>query len=84
MSILKPLDKNLLLSIKDKKIITLEDNVKRGGFGSSVLEFYIENGINANVKIFAVKDEFVSHATTDEQLKINDITVENIINSILN
>ncbi len=82
--ILKPLDKNLLLSIKDKKIITLEDNVKRGGFGSSVLEFYNDNGILANVKIFAIKDEFVSHASTDEQLKINDITEENIINSINN
>ncbi len=82
--VLKPLDKNLLLSIKDKKIITLEDNVKKGGFGSSILEFYNENNVTAKVKIFAVKDEFISHATTDEQLKINGITVENIIFSINN
>ena len=47
-------------------------------------EFYNENGINPNLKIFAVKDEFISHATTDEQLKINDITEENIIYSINN
>ncbi len=79
---IKPLDKDLLLSIKDKKIITLEDNVKRGGFGSSVLEFYNDNQINVNLSIFAIKDEFVQHASVNEQLEINDITVDNIISKI--
>ena len=80
--VIKPLDSDLLLSIKDKNVITLEENVKRGGFGSSVLEFYNENGLNVNVNIFAVDNEFTSHASVNEQLEINGITIDNIIKKL--
>ncbi len=80
--LLKPLDGDYLLSIKDKNIITLEDNVKRGGFGSAVLEFYNENNIKANVSIISIKDKFINHASISDQLKFNDLTAQNVINKI--
>lgn len=80
--VIKPLDKEYLLKIKDKNIITLEENVKRGGFGSSVLEFYNENNVKADVSILSIKDNFVKHATTSEQLLDNGLTVENVMSLI--
>ena len=79
---IKPLDKNLLLSIKDDKIITLEENSEIGGFGAYVLKFYADNNINANVKVFGIKDEFIPHASVEKQLEFNGLTVENILNYI--
>ncbi len=74
----KPLDYKLLLEIKDTNIITLEENAKLGGFGSMVVNFYKENGIDASVNVLAVEDEFVKHASVENQLKLSGFTVENI------
>ncbi len=79
---IKPLDENILLSIKNNTIITLEENSEIGGFGSLVLKYYSDNDIKVNVKVFGIKDEFVYHANVDSQLKFNGLTVENIINYI--
>ena len=78
----KPLDENILNLIKDDLIITLEENSEIGGFGSYVLKYYSDKNINAKVKVFGVKDEFIPHASVDSQLKFNGLTVENIINYI--
>lgn len=76
---IKPLDKKTLLEIQNYNVITLEENVKIGGFGSLVVNFYKENGLNTNVNVLAVNDQFVSHATIDRQLELNGFTVENVI-----
>ncbi len=76
---IKPLDSELLYKIKDNKIITLEENSSIGGFGALVLKYYSDNGINADVKVFGVKDDFVMHASVDRQLEINGLSVENIL-----
>ncbi|MDA9696723.1 hypothetical protein N9U83_01340 [Candidatus Pelagibacter sp.] len=73
-STIKPLDKNKLkLLIKNsKKIITVEENVKSGGFGSSILEFSSEltNNIKskAKIKIIGLEDKFVEKYGTQEEL----------------
>lgn len=76
---IKPLDSELLLKIKDKKILTLEENAEIGGFGSNVLTFYANNGVKADVSIMGIKDAFVSHASVDRQLEINGLTIENVV-----
>ncbi len=76
---IKPLDTELLYKIKDKNIITLEENVEIGGFGALVLKYYSDNDILANVKVFGVKDDFVKHASVERQLEINGLSHENII-----
>ncbi|MBO5888525.1 MAG: 1-deoxy-D-xylulose-5-phosphate synthase, partial [Clostridia bacterium] len=75
----KPLDNEILNKIKNNRIITLEENAKIGGFGSLVLKYYSDNEIKADVKLFGVEDEFVSHATVDKQLEINGLNCDNII-----
>ena len=63
----------------NRERLRIEENVKIGGFGSLVVNFYKENGLNTNVNVLAVNDEFVSHATIDKQLELNGFTVENVI-----
>jgi 1-deoxy-D-xylulose-5-phosphate synthase len=63
---IKPIDRDLLLNVAAtiKKIITVEENVLQGGFGSAVLELLAEKGISGvQVKRLGIPDEFVDHAT---------------------
>ncbi len=65
----KPLDGELLLNTAAtiKKIITVEENVLQGGFGSAVLELLAEKGIGGvQVKRLGIPDEFVEHATQSQ------------------
>jgi len=63
---IKPLDADLILSTaaKTKKILTVEENVLHGGFGSAVLELLAERGITGvSVKRLGIEDKFAKHAT---------------------
>ena len=63
---IKPLDKNLIkkLACKTKRIVTVEENVLQGGFGSSVMEMLEEAGINnINFKRIGIPDKFVEHGS---------------------
>ena len=54
-------------------IITIEDGVKKGGFGSAILEFIAEYDYKNSVKILGIQDHFVEHGTIEELQKINGI-----------
>jgi 1-deoxy-D-xylulose-5-phosphate synthase len=61
---IKPLDERLIVDIaqKVKKIITVEENVLAGGFGSAVLECLNDAGIpGVAVRRIGIDDEFVEH-----------------------
>jgi 1-deoxy-D-xylulose-5-phosphate synthase len=61
---LKPLDGNLLCDWAKMtgKILTVEENVLQGGFGSAVLELFQERGlISLQVKRLGIPDLFVEH-----------------------
>ncbi|MEW6003090.1 MAG: 1-deoxy-D-xylulose-5-phosphate synthase, partial [Nitrospirota bacterium] len=65
----KPLDRHLLFSVISniKKIITIEENVLAGGFGSAVLEFFNEMEIhNVMVRRLGIPDEFVEQGKQGE------------------
>ena len=68
MVFVKPLDEDLLREACEnhKYIVTIEDNVIMGGFGSEVLEFVSDNDYNVKVKRFGIPDYFVMHGTQDE------------------
>jgi 1-deoxy-D-xylulose-5-phosphate synthase len=68
MRFLAPLDKDALHSVfrKFKKIITVEDGVLKGGFGSAVIEFMCDNKYNAEVKRLGIPDYFVEQGTQEE------------------
>jgi 1-deoxy-D-xylulose-5-phosphate synthase len=63
---IKPLDKDMVCSCAREvgKIITVEENVLAGGFGSAVLETLGENGISGvRVKRLGINDVFVEHGS---------------------
>lgn len=66
----KPLDKDLILKIagKTKYLLTIEEHVKSGGFGSAVLELLTENNIFCPVKILGLPDRFIEHDKIDNLL----------------
>jgi len=61
---LKPLDGNLLCDWAKRtgKVLTVEENVLQGGFGSAVLELFQERGLfPVQVKRLGIPDTFVEH-----------------------
>jgi 1-deoxy-D-xylulose-5-phosphate synthase len=55
----KPLDEELLKGLTSEYVITMEDNVALGGFGSVVNNKWIELGKAGKIKNFAYRDEFI-------------------------
>ena len=83
----KPLDKEILLKWipKMKRIVTVEENVLTGGFGSSILEFTNEHFSENSGKIsrLGLKDSFVEKYGTQELLlEENNLTVEALVKEI--
>jgi 1-deoxy-D-xylulose-5-phosphate synthase len=68
MRFAKPLDEEILHLVFKKfdKVITIEDGMITGGFGTSVLEFMAENGYNAKVVRLGIPDKFVDQGTLQE------------------
>ncbi len=61
----KPLDSETILGAIERcgRVVTVEENMAAGGFGSAVLEAMARQGISARVKVVAVDDTFVEHGT---------------------
>lgn len=64
---LKPMDEKLLheLCTKYKTIVTIEDNIISGGFGSRINNFIIDNNYNVKVENIAVSEKFIDHGNID-------------------
>lgn len=61
---IKPLDGDLIVKWADhtKKLITIEDNSKLGGFGSSILELLSSRGIcHVQTQLLGHPDKFIEH-----------------------
>ncbi|MDY0362341.1 MAG: 1-deoxy-D-xylulose-5-phosphate synthase [Desulforegulaceae bacterium] len=82
----KPLDRDLICSMAEKtsNIITIEENVLMGGFGSAVLELFAEKGItNKNIIRMGIKDSFVSQGNPQELRDLFDLNPEGIYKNAL-
>ncbi len=71
MRFLKPLDTQLLDKIAEKKfrkIITIEDGVKMGGFGETVESYFAEHHPEqcANIQVLAIPDHFITHGSVSQ------------------
>jgi 1-deoxy-D-xylulose-5-phosphate synthase len=61
-------------------VVTLEDHVLMGGYGSAVLELFSEKAITTPVARIGWPDQFVEHATTQDELrKKYGLSVENAV-----
>jgi 1-deoxy-D-xylulose-5-phosphate synthase len=81
MRFVKPLDETMLHTIfkSYEEIVTVEDGVISGGFGSAVLEFASLNGYFVPVKTLGIPDMFIDHASIKQQHQSVGIDVENLI-----
>jgi 1-deoxy-D-xylulose-5-phosphate synthase len=88
MRFVKPLDEELLHSICKKftKIITIENGVVKGGFGSAVLEFCSENHYTPDLRRLGLPDDFVEQGSIKELqhfVGIDQESIEKTVKEIL-
>lgn len=63
----KPLDDELIIWAAKKcgRVLTIEDNAIRGGFGSAVIELLQENRITVPVERIGIPNKFIEHGSLD-------------------
>ena len=68
MRYVKPLDDVMLHEVfaKFKSVITLEDGVIQGGFGSAVTEWMMDQGYSSKVTRMGIPDRWIEHGTQAE------------------
>ena len=82
---LKPLDEEILHEVgkKYKTIVTTEDGMIAGGFGSAVLEWMSDHGYTPRVIRLGVNDQYVEHGSTKELYHMLKLDKEGICESLL-
>ncbi len=82
----KPLDVDLLFDAarSTRRIVTVEENVLAGGFGSAVLEALAEAGFgDVVVHRIGMPDSFIEHGTAADQRRRLNLDAEGIVDQIL-
>ena len=76
----KPIDEDMLLEMEKehKLIVTMEENVKCGGFGEHVLDYLSEIGSRARVIRVALPDDYIEHGNVDILRKEAGIDADSI------
>jgi len=84
MRFVKPLDEVMLHKVfkNYKTVLTLEDGVVIGGFGSAILEFAAANNYRVKIKCLGIPDSFIEHGKITELQEIAGIDVKTIINEV--
>lgn len=84
MRFVKPLDEKLLEEVGKRfnKIITIEDGIRSGGFGSAILEWFNDHGYHPQIIRMGIPDEFIEHGTVDELKNLIKIDVPHIQQTI--
>ncbi|CAL68409.1 1-deoxy-D-xylulose-5-phosphate synthase [Christiangramia forsetii] len=80
MKFVKPLDKKILNKIfgKFSKIITVEDGVIQGGFGSAILEYAASTGFKRDLELLGIPDKFIEQGSVDQLQEMAKINVQGI------
>ena len=82
----KPLDVDLILDAAGatRRIVTVEENVLAGGFGSAVLEALSEAGMeDVSVHRVGMPDSFIEHGTAADQRRGLELDAEGIARQVL-
>jgi 1-deoxy-D-xylulose-5-phosphate synthase len=89
MRFAKPLDTELLRDVASRfsSIVTLENNVRSGGFGSAVCEYLAaENITGVRVHNHAIPDRFVDHGSPAElasELRFDSTGIVSLVTEFL-
>ncbi|SDN86792.1 1-deoxy-D-xylulose-5-phosphate synthase [Prevotella communis] len=86
MRFLKPLDEDILHEVgkKFRRIVTVENGVRKGGLGTAVLEWMSDHDYDVKVTRMGLPDQFVEHGTIDQLREIIGLDNESIKKAILN
>ncbi len=81
----KPLDNELICewATKTGRVVTIEDNVKKGGFGSAILQLLGERHLQIPVRLLGYGNTFIEHAPQSLLWKNNGIDTSGIIKATL-
>ncbi|MEJ2491948.1 MAG: 1-deoxy-D-xylulose-5-phosphate synthase [Desulfuromonadales bacterium] len=65
---LKPLDSSLLVAEAERTgcVVTVEENVLQGGFGSAILELFCDQGVHVPVLRIGLPDQFIEQGSQAE------------------
>lgn len=86
MRFVKPLDEAILQEVALKqgcRIVTVEDGVRSGGFGSAVMEWMADHGFTPAITRLGLPDQFVEHGTVEQLHQIVGLDKASIIKAIL-
>lgn len=81
----KPFDTEMVRHIAQthRRIITVEDGVRIGGFGSAVRQWLDDNDIMIHFTRLGIPDRFIEHGSVPELEKICGLDPDSILNVIL-
>ena len=84
MRFLKPLDTELLEEVcgKFSRIITVEDGILNGGFGSAVIEYINDHNHTVKVERMGIPDKFIEHGSVKELRKLIHLDADAICKQI--
>lgn len=82
----KPLDDSLILKTarRVKRVYTIEEHVRLGGFGSAVVELLVEHDVRTPVALLALPDRFIEHGSADHLLHEAGLSTEAIVSRVRN
>lgn len=80
MRFLKPIDEDILNEVGKNydKVVTIEDGVRNGGFGSAVTEWMQDHGYNIKIVRMGLPNQFVEHGSIPELMKLVKLDEESI------
>ncbi len=81
---IKPMDRGVLDSLNGYRVVlTIEENVKFGGFGEGVASYVAENGVDTKVKVVALPDKFIEHGNQEILREKYSLSPSKVASSIL-
>ena len=85
MRFVKPLDMDLLEILREDLclIVTMEENVKSGGFGEQVMTYYGSRLHSPAVRIVAIEDKFVPHGSVEDLMHQQQMDSASVTERIL-
>lgn len=85
MRFVKPLDMDLLEILREDHslIVTMEENVKSGGFGEQVMTYYGSRLQSPAVRIVAIEDKFVPHGSVEDLMHQQQMDSASVTERIL-
>lgn len=81
---IKPMDEDMLHALMKKgtPILTIEEAVLQGGFGSAVLEFAADHQYKTAIDRIGIPDQFIEHGNVDQLLAEIHLTTEETVKRI--